>query len=49
MLNKWFLVAEWMDVDGQRWLSRLASPTATAWDIQGMAHNTLYEAWDEDE
>jgi hypothetical protein len=48
MLTGWVLVAEWMDTQGERWLSKFASEGSTQWQIQGYMHHSLYESWDDD-
>jgi hypothetical protein len=47
VLTGWALVAEWMDHDGERWLSRAHSATIPAWTAKGMHHEVLYGDWPE--
>ena len=50
VLVGWVLVAEWMDGDGERWLSNLSGcnggeSSPPSWQAQGYLHNTLHEGW----
>ena len=52
VLIGWVVVAEWMDGDGARWLSRMGSPadpsrSLPAWQSTGYLHYALTEDWDE--
>jgi hypothetical protein len=49
MLTGWVVVCEWMDPQGERWLSKFASEGSTQWQIQGFMHHGLYESWQGDE
>jgi hypothetical protein len=54
ILTGFVLVAEWMDGDGQRWLSLLhgsngGESDAPEWQRQGYLHNALYEWPTQDE
>lgn len=47
LLVGWVVVAEWVDGNGARWLSRWSSETVTAWQMDGMLHHALYDpGWD---
>lgn len=49
----WVLVAEWMDGEGKKWLSRITGdPNGNAgpeWQIQGYLHNALFHDDDFDD
>ena len=45
VLTGWALVAEWMDEDGERWLSEAHAPATTSWAAGGMYHEALYGDW----
>lgn len=42
LLTGYILVAEWVDPDGQRWLSRGASTGTTSWQRAGWLHEALH-------
>jgi hypothetical protein len=49
ILTNWVLIAEWSDVEGERWLSRLTGcsggeDSPPNWQSEGMLHHCLY-AW----
>lgn len=48
MLSTYVCVIEWMDDDGQHWLSRIDGPGMTSWKRSGMLHDALHGDWDED-
>ena len=45
----WVVIAEWMDETGGKWLSKNSSDaggeTLTTWQMNGMLHEALHEAW----
>lgn len=45
ILTGWVVVAEWMDKDGDRWLSKCRAATTTAWTADGMMHDGLHRDW----
>lgn len=45
ILTGWALVAEWMDHDGERWLTKGHSPSVAGWAANGMHHEALYGDW----
>jgi hypothetical protein len=45
VLTGWALVAEWMDHDGERWLSRAHSSSLPKWAANGMYHEAIYGDW----
>jgi hypothetical protein len=47
VLTGWVVVAEWMDEDGTRWLSRGWSASKAKWEADGMIHEVLYGKWDD--
>lgn len=56
VLKGWCCVAEWVDPEGNQWLTRVAGgPTGDSipiWQIQGYLHNSLHEGFgdvDEDD
>lgn len=51
-LTGWVLIAEWVDTDGKRWLSRRMADDTTPWAADGMFHAGLSDDWadgDEDD
>jgi hypothetical protein len=48
ILTGWVVVAEWMDADGGKHLTRLSSKPVTTWLVAGMLHEALYGGdWDD--
>lgn len=45
VLTGWVLVTEWMDHDGERWLSKGRAATTPVWAGNGMHHEALYGHW----
>jgi hypothetical protein len=45
VLTGWVVVAEWMDVDGEQWLSTARCASTTNWAGNGMLHEVLYGDW----
>lgn len=49
----WAVVSEWVARDGGAWLSRLdgdgADEALTTWRRQGLLHNALHDAWEEED
>jgi hypothetical protein len=39
------VLAEWMDKDGERYLSHCRSASTTAWTARGMMHDVLHGDW----
>lgn len=37
----WYVVSEWVDTTGERWLCRIGSEGATSWQIKGWLHDAL--------
>lgn len=37
MVQRWLLVSEWLDADGERRIDVSVSPDARTWDIAGLA------------
>jgi hypothetical protein len=44
-LGGWVLMAEWIEPDGQRLLTRLVSDKSSAWQVKGFLHEGLYTDW----
>ena len=49
VLTGWVVVAEWIDHDGERWLSKGHAASTSAWTAAGMLHEALHGKWPEDE
>jgi hypothetical protein len=47
ILTGWVVLAEWMDKDGDRYLSHCRAPSTSAWTARGMAHDYIYGEWGE--
>jgi hypothetical protein len=47
VLVGWVIVCDWMDEDGERWLSKGHSATIPRWTADGMHHEALYGNWPE--
>lgn len=45
ILTGWVLVAEWMDHQGERWLSKGASASLAQWSARGLHHEALHGNW----
>jgi hypothetical protein len=45
VLTGWALVAEWMDADGERWLTKGHAAHTTSWGANGMYHEALFGEW----
>lgn len=45
ILTGWAVVAEWVDHDGERWLSKASAASTTAWAANGMHHEAIYGKW----
>lgn len=41
VLTGWVVVAEWIDVEGERWLSFARSASTPSWTARGMIHEVL--------
>jgi hypothetical protein len=44
LLSHWIIIAEWVDDEGEPWLSRRSSENMTTWLRRGMLHDALDEA-----
>jgi hypothetical protein len=49
ILTGWAVVAEWMDHDGQRFLTRMHQPDGTLWQAKGFWHEALNGTWPADD
>ena len=47
VLTGWSIVCDWMDEDGERWLSKAHSATQPYWVANGYHHEALYGEWPE--
>jgi hypothetical protein len=47
-LGAWVLMAEWVEADGQKLLTRLVSNRTSAWQVKGFLHEGLYTEWPAD-
>jgi hypothetical protein len=45
VLVGWTIVCDWMDEDGERWLSKAHSASIPQWHADGMRHEALYGDW----
>lgn len=45
VLTGWALVAEWMDHNGERWLSKAHAANTPDWTAKGMHHEALNGHW----
>ena len=45
ILTSWVVIAEWMDNDGERYLSHCRAPSTTSWTAHGMMHDVLHGEW----
>lgn len=45
VLTGWVVLLEWMDPEGERWLSRGWAASKAKWEAAGMAHEMLYGDW----
>lgn len=48
VLTGWVVVMEWMDEQGERWISKAHSSTLTHWSAHGFHHEALYGDWPRD-
>lgn len=45
VLTGWVMVAEWIDHQGERWLTKGHSQSTANWAASGMYHEALYGEW----
>ena len=45
VLVGWAIVCDWMDEDGERWLSKAHSASLPTWSADGLHHAALYDHW----
>lgn len=45
VLTGWVLVAEWMDEEGEKWISKGCADNLTTWAANGFLHEALYGNW----
>lgn len=48
VLTGWVMVAEWIDHQGERWLSKAHAESTTSWSAKGMHHEALHGQWPDD-
>lgn len=48
LLTGWVVVAEWMDANGDKWLTRYSDESVTAWLAEGMLSWASGEDWEPD-
>lgn len=41
VLRNWVVVADWVGVDGQKWLTHTSSENASAWESVGLLQTAL--------
>lgn len=49
ILVAWAIVLEWMDDNGERWLSKGHASNISTWHAAGMHHEALYGEWPGDD
>ena len=47
VLTGWAIECEWMDHDGERWLSKTHAPATAQWAARGMHHEASFGTWPE--
>ncbi len=47
LLTGWVVALEWVDTNGDRWLSRAYASTTSPWNAKGMMHECLHGEWPE--
>lgn len=49
LLTGWVVVAEFMDPNGEKWLTRLSHPGSSVWTTDGLLHYGLHKMGTEPE
>lgn len=49
VLTGWAIVTEWMDDEGDRWLSKAHAASLAMWHADGLHHAALYDDWPDDD
>jgi hypothetical protein len=49
LLTGWVIVAEWVDHEGERWLSKGHAASTSSWTAKGMLHEALNGDWPDGE
>lgn len=49
VLVGWVIVLDWMDEDGDRWLSKAHAASLPTWVAGGLHHEALYAKWPDPE
>jgi hypothetical protein len=44
-LGGWVVMAEWVEPDGQKFLTRLVAQGTSPWQVKGYLHEGLYSRW----
>jgi hypothetical protein len=44
-LGGWVVMAEWVEPDGQKFLTRLVSDGTSPWQVKGYLHEGLFSRW----
>ncbi len=44
-LRGWVMTAEWVESDGQRFLTRLVAEGTSSWQVKGYLHEGLFSRW----
>lgn len=51
VLTQWVVVAEWLDIESNRWLTRIDGSadlrSLSAWQREGLLHNALHTDWED--
>lgn len=45
LLTGWVVVTQWIDDDGETWISKAHSSSLQYWAANGMHHEALYGEW----
>ena len=46
-LGGWVVMAEWVEPDGQKFLTRLVAQRTSPWQVKGYLHEGLFSRWPE--
>ncbi len=44
-LGGWVVMAEWLEPDGQKFLTRLVAEGTSPWQVKGYLHEGLHSTW----
>lgn len=45
VLVGWAIITDWMDDEGERWLTKAHSASIPVWSANGLHHEALYGDW----